>query len=267
MIIDCFTFNKEFDLLEGRLEYLNDIVDYFVIVEADITFSGIQREFQYITQLQRYKKWEDKIIYLPFYVNKDGLDFNINIDNYDLTTSPWIVEYSQRNHFSKALRLFKDDDFVIIGDVDEIPSKQSIIDYIEELHISYPTIVTAQQTFIHNFNSVQDIPSYSSLFTTVKVALSTSPQGIRDKRLVTPWVRGGWHLTSFMTPAAISEKIKSFSHQEYNKEYYTNVNNIENLIKSGKDFLNRSDVTMLPFDKESLPEDFKSIFLKYEVLI
>ena len=34
-IIDCFTFYNELQLLEYRLSILYDVVDYFIIVEAN----------------------------------------------------------------------------------------------------------------------------------------------------------------------------------------------------------------------------------------
>ncbi len=37
-IIDCFTFYNEIDLLIYRLNILNDIVDYFIIVESTHTY-------------------------------------------------------------------------------------------------------------------------------------------------------------------------------------------------------------------------------------
>ena len=40
MIIDAFTFFNEKELIELRIKYLNDFVDYFVIVEADVTYTG-----------------------------------------------------------------------------------------------------------------------------------------------------------------------------------------------------------------------------------
>ena len=39
-IIDCFTFYNEAGMLEFRLKELNDIVDYFVLVESTRSFSG-----------------------------------------------------------------------------------------------------------------------------------------------------------------------------------------------------------------------------------
>ena len=40
MIYDCFTFFNELDLLDIRLNILNDYVDKFVIVESTKTFTG-----------------------------------------------------------------------------------------------------------------------------------------------------------------------------------------------------------------------------------
>lgn len=40
MLIDCFMFFNEYDIVEGRLEYLYDTVDYFVVVEADHTLDA-----------------------------------------------------------------------------------------------------------------------------------------------------------------------------------------------------------------------------------
>ena len=40
MIIDAFIFNNEIDILKARLEYLENHVDYFVIVESNNTFTG-----------------------------------------------------------------------------------------------------------------------------------------------------------------------------------------------------------------------------------
>jgi hypothetical protein len=44
-VIDCFTFFNGLDLLEIRLKYLYDTLDYFVIVEADQIFSGENKSY------------------------------------------------------------------------------------------------------------------------------------------------------------------------------------------------------------------------------
>ena len=45
MLIDSFLFFNETELAELRIKYLNNIVDYFVIVEADITHQGKKKDW------------------------------------------------------------------------------------------------------------------------------------------------------------------------------------------------------------------------------
>lgn len=46
-VYDCFTFYNEFELLELRLKALWDVVDCFVIVEADKTHTNQPKPFQW----------------------------------------------------------------------------------------------------------------------------------------------------------------------------------------------------------------------------
>ena len=53
--------NGELDLLEIRLNLLNDYVDHFVISEYDETHSGIKKEFYFENNKHLFKEFEDKI--------------------------------------------------------------------------------------------------------------------------------------------------------------------------------------------------------------
>ncbi len=44
MIYDCFIFFNELELLEIRLNTLENVVDKFVIVESTISFSGLNKK-------------------------------------------------------------------------------------------------------------------------------------------------------------------------------------------------------------------------------
>ena len=79
MLIDCFTFFRELDLLEGRLEYLYDSVDYFVIVEADITFACKKKPLNFLNNIKRYKKYLDKIVYQPITIDTTLFHDNFNL--------------------------------------------------------------------------------------------------------------------------------------------------------------------------------------------
>ena len=58
MILDCFTFFNELDLLEGRLEYLYNSVDYFILVESNLTHSGKAKPMIFIQNIERFKKYQ-----------------------------------------------------------------------------------------------------------------------------------------------------------------------------------------------------------------
>ena len=45
MVIDCFLFFDEIDLLEIRLNELKDVVDVFVLTESPYTFTGKEKPF------------------------------------------------------------------------------------------------------------------------------------------------------------------------------------------------------------------------------
>ena len=46
MIIDAFTFFNEKELVELRVKYLSDVVDRFLIIEADVTHTGKKKTLE-----------------------------------------------------------------------------------------------------------------------------------------------------------------------------------------------------------------------------
>jgi beta-1,4-mannosyl-glycoprotein beta-1,4-N-acetylglucosaminyltransferase len=114
MVYDCFTFFNEHDLLEIRLNTLDSVVDYFVIVEADRTFTNKPKEFEFQNNSDRFKAFKNKIIHIM--VN----DFP------EYTGDPWVYERFQRNAIMRGLKDCKPDDTIIISDVDEILSVDAV---------------------------------------------------------------------------------------------------------------------------------------------
>ena len=55
-VFDVFTFYNELDLLELRMEILGDVVDYFVINEATITFTGNEKPLYFQENKERFAK-------------------------------------------------------------------------------------------------------------------------------------------------------------------------------------------------------------------
>jgi beta-1,4-mannosyl-glycoprotein beta-1,4-N-acetylglucosaminyltransferase len=143
MIYDCFNFFDELDLLEIRLNILNDAVDKFVIVEAKETFNGKEKPLNFQDNIHRFKKWEDKIIY--YVVSEFGSDKEIyNKALASPNTGPnkehyWVREFYQKEELIKPLLpICKDDDIICVSDIDEIWNPQLRIAELQEFNKEFP---------------------------------------------------------------------------------------------------------------------------------
>ena len=97
MIYDCFTFRDELDILEIRLNILGDVVDKFIICEADRTFTNQPKPYVFLQNIDRFSKWIDKITYLPIILEDEGLDFSKKDSTYTPNSAAWQFEYQQRS--------------------------------------------------------------------------------------------------------------------------------------------------------------------------
>ena len=120
-IYDVFPFFNELDILEIRLNSLNEIVDYFIITEATTTFSGSPKQLILSDHLPMFGKFKDKII-IQALRNVPDL-------------SPFERDWYQRDQAKNILSaMLKDSDHILYGDVDEIPKPESIADAIMHLN-------------------------------------------------------------------------------------------------------------------------------------
>jgi len=126
MVYDCFTFRDELDLLEFRLQVLDKVVDRFVICEANKTFTNTDKPYFYKENQSRFKQWEDRITYLPVILDDSGLDFSTKDTSYNPNSAPWQFEYQQRSALIYGLENTKDNDIILMGDLDEIPNPTHI---------------------------------------------------------------------------------------------------------------------------------------------
>jgi beta-1,4-mannosyl-glycoprotein beta-1,4-N-acetylglucosaminyltransferase len=132
-IYDCFTFYNELDLLEIRLEELNSVVDYFVIVEATKTQTGISKKLYFNENKKRYLKFHSKIIHI---IVSDMPNINKN--------TSWVLENFQRNQIIRGLNNCNKDDIIFISDLDEIPNKKDFPIIIKKLNKKFNLLETVQ---------------------------------------------------------------------------------------------------------------------------
>jgi beta-1,4-mannosyl-glycoprotein beta-1,4-N-acetylglucosaminyltransferase len=262
-IVDCFTFFNELDLLEGRLEYLYDTVDYFVIVEADVTHSGQPKPFNYTDNVARFKKYQNKILYFPVCIPVDEFEWNNAPEKLANRTSTfWQIENYQRNCISQGLELFDDTDIVMISDLDEIPHKQNLALFTQYLE-NTPIFGLEQRMKVCNLDEQPGL-WIGPVMTYVKRVKEQSPQWIRENRFQSAKVAGGgWHLTWWGGAEKIQTKIKNFAHQELNTPEFTDISRIQERIIQNKHPINELVVNYDCPPEGALPEDFVKIFSKY----
>lgn len=226
-IFDCFIFNHEIDILEIRLNILDEYVDKFIITEGDVTFSGLPKESYFLKNKKRFSKWEDKII-----LN------SITIPEFK---SPWDREIYSRNSI-KELDIFKDDDLIITSDCDEIPNPE-VLKHSSEW-VSDDTQFTFQQNcYYYWLNNLYSEKWFGSRATTYKYMKNTTVDDIRegteDESKITGSVitNGGWHFSYCGGQEVLTKKIQSYSHTELNTPKV--VENISESLESGTDYVNK----------------------------
>lgn len=62
-VLDAVLMSSELDLLEIRLNELDSVVDYFLIVESNATFTGLRKETHFALNRDRFSKFQHKIVY------------------------------------------------------------------------------------------------------------------------------------------------------------------------------------------------------------
>lgn len=267
MVIDCFQLLNELDLLEGRLQYLYDHVDYFVIVESTHTHAGNLKPLNYLNHISRFRPYHDKILYFPYqFDDLNKLKLDLIPTALDYNTDHWKLENHQRNHAFQALKLFSGDGVVMINDLDEIPSRNFIRIAKEQiLSNQTTTLVSNQYLFHYNFSNVLPFMWSGTVFASLKdVKEKQSVQWYRDFRgHFTAHDYTGWHLSYWGSPEHIAYKIQNFSHQEYNRTHHTDVEQIKQKIRSGSEIFGRGNC--LHYDPQQVDPELYKIFSHYTV--
>jgi hypothetical protein len=99
-----------------------------------------------------------------------------------------LMDHAQRNHISKALKLFGPEVFVMISDLDEIPSRRAINHAANNLRVNLPAIGFVQDMFYYNLNQKQVNPWVGTIMTTNRMISEKNPQWFREARWTLPHV-------------------------------------------------------------------------------
>ena len=248
-IFDCFMYFDEEMILDVRLNTLDKYVDYFIISESNFTHSGKKRNLNF--DINKYKKFKDKIIYLIYDEHPKKIEAINSEDDENEKSRKYIFnaayrENGQRNFILQGLKNAKNEDFVLISDVDEIPNLQDI----DLKKINQKIILFKQDMFYYKFNLKLPNLIWTGTKACKKKYLET-PQWLRNikdrkfpiYRLDTIFSKtkyidiklvknGGWHFSNIKTPLEIEHKLKSYLHHREFDENPMTVTEINEIIKN-----------------------------------
>lgn len=182
MIIDCFPFFNELDVLELRLNLLNNHVSKFVLVEASKTQSKIDKPFYFEENKDRYANFLDKIVHIKIedYPNEDG----------------WAMENFQRNCINIGIEKLdpNDDDIIAISDVDEIWNPKKINEILYNLK-NEKFVASLMEYFVFFLNLKTVNKNWTgTVFTKFSTYKPFTPQYIRNiKDKILTVKNCGWH--------------------------------------------------------------------------
>ena len=264
-IFDCIIYLDEDFLLDLRFNILNNYVDYFVIVESTHTFVGKEKPLFFDENKEMFTSFKEKIIHII--VNDLPYKYPNIIFEQD---QQWLNELFQRNSISLGIDNIKDlsdSDVFIISDLDEIPNPV-ILHKIKKGLLIIDFSALLMDVYYYNLNTRVKTkwPSCKILSYQKYKEFDKNCDTIRNKISETAIFEGGWHLSFFGDANFIKNKITSFSHNNYNKDEYTDLVKINERIQNFRDIFDRNETDIEKIEiihNDYLPIDYDKYLNKY----
>lgn len=236
-VFDCFPFFNELELLNIRFRELSDVVDYFVLVEASRTHTGVTKPYYFQENKHLFTKYEHKIIHKMIDIWDDP------------GVTPWQNwgrEIIQRNTINSTLAdlSLNDDDIVLSADVDEIPRRQAVEAYVGRGDIC----CLEEKTYHYNLNCLLETPTIDPKICRYN---SIKEIGVADLRYFhhkNPHhiiKNAGWHFSFMGGTEKIIEKMRAYAHydpRDPKMETYLSKDNVESSAREFKSVFLRDDV-------------------------
>jgi beta-1,4-mannosyl-glycoprotein beta-1,4-N-acetylglucosaminyltransferase len=263
---------------------LDEYVDYFVLCEADVTHSGIPKNYIFEENKERFSKFLHKIIHVK--INDIPKDFT-DIPTIDEPKSfdelclkdiyqfirdtklfiPDIHPHYGRDFFQKesvrrGLVSCSDDDIIILSDCDEIPNPEVLLK-VDKFIDTEPFFTLQQTTYYYHLNLLKEHNWRGSRISRYKNIKHYSFNELRAQRNCEV-SKGGWHFSFMGGREQVKNKIKAYSHQELNNPDI--LNKIDYNVENNIDPFSRSNLELVPID-ESYPKYLLDNIEKYKHMI
>ena len=265
MLFDCFLYFNEKELLELRYEILKDVVDGFIITDANRTFKGDPKPFTCVETLRELGIPEDKVQVL-----------HVELPSKEEILNPWMREYAQRDALAVGMRMTPPDSVFFFSDVDEIPRPDSLLEAVELakqspercVRLSMPMFYGRADLRVVNPDGKPDEAPNNWICGTVVLhqhleqSLSQIRMNVND--IVVGDCDAGWHFSWMGDAERLKTKVQSFSHcyddipnsvAPANSKEMLDFMDSYRATAGATDPLGRTDHILIDYPHESLPPE------------
>jgi beta-1,4-mannosyl-glycoprotein beta-1,4-N-acetylglucosaminyltransferase len=256
-VFDCCMFFNELDMLDLRFNVLNDVVDYFVVVESGMTHSGQPKPYTFWDAYEagRYDAFKDKLIYarLPELQGANA----------------WERERFHRAHIGNVLRFnAAPEDIVIVGDADEIVDPYCVHGF-REVAARNPNWGAAKLELDFYYYDFNHRVRQGWAIGACQWWVEQDANRIRACEFSMPPLvvdQGGWHFSYFGDAAAIMQKAQAFMHFDWIEHYGLTQDKVQAALDAGKDLWGRNlQIERVPLNA-MLPQYVRENVDKYAAL-
>ena len=260
-IYDCITFYDENLLVNSRFEILNDVVDYFVIVESNFDHKGNKKSLNFKLLNQ---KFSNKVRHI------------ILKENFPDKHNGWEMEKFQREKIYLGIKDAINEDLIMYSDSDEIPNPN----IIKNLILKKKYGIFLQKFFVYKINifneyetpwegtricKKKDLNSFTNLRKKIRKKNLKKPfWNIKYEKSIELIENGGWHFNNLYNVQKISQKLKTFQHNEFEDELYSSIPTIEKKISNLEDLFGRRHKYRKVMIDEEFPEYIKENLDKFK---
>ncbi|RWV88468.1 hypothetical protein GW17_00049440 [Ensete ventricosum] len=223
-VFDAILFSNELDILEIRYRELAPYVHKFVILESNITFTGIAKPLYFVENYGRFELLSSKIVHGIFTGQADrtpGRD-------------PFQLEFKQRVALNSLLRGsgIAPGDVVIMSDADEIPSTDTI-KLLQWCDGVPPVMHLELRHYMYSFEFPVDYSSWRA--TAHMFHPGTRYRHSRQTDLIL--ADAGWHCSfCFRTMEEFVFKMTAYSHADRVRRLsFLDHSRIQKIICEGRD--------------------------------
>ncbi|KAH8915302.1 glycosyltransferase family 17 protein [Atractiella rhizophila] len=212
MVVDATLISSEVELMQVRMRELEDVVDVWVVVESNGTFTGKEKGTPFRDALMaggegKFGRWRNRIQYefLPGQLLEPGYD-------------PFDIEIAHRRTMTRTIRQYLSSHadegatvLVLMSDVDEIPYAHTL-SLLRKCDFG-PTIHLSLCQFLYSFEFPLP-PTVNSWRASVNVFEDNTYYG-HGKRTELVLEDSGWHCSfCFRTIEEVRQKMTGYSHAD-----------------------------------------------------